>query len=308
MGKPLVTISIITYNSSITVKETLDSVLSQDYPRIELIVSDDCSTDDTLDKCSDWILKHKDRFEGYRIIKSEKNTGVTANCNRASIGIRGEYLKLLAGDDLLAPNAISEYVNYMLSNPTAVYVFSRVKVFGENQESVRMFADNIFDYSFFSLSPEEQYRWLIGRLFNPIPAASAFVNVNNAISLGVLKYDESIPMLEDWPKWIILSEKGVAFHFIDKPLAYYRVGNESSICSGSINRQSFTKSKALLYLKYKHKPTIRLFGLRRAISLYIISMSRVKQHSIWSLLNVIVETVLSMRNYIREAFHPVNKE
>ena len=148
METPLVTVSVITYNSSDTIIETLDSIYSQSYPRIELIVSDDCSTDDTIDICKRWLLIYGDRFESFRLLQSEKNTGVTANCNRAISGVQGEYLKLLAGDDLLVPEALVEYVNYIQNNNEAVFVFSRVEVFGDNEETVKKFRTIMFNYSF----------------------------------------------------------------------------------------------------------------------------------------------------------------
>jgi alpha-1,3-rhamnosyltransferase len=54
--KPLVSVVIITYNSSKYVLETLESAKAQTYQNIELIVSDDCSTDDTVEKCREWII------------------------------------------------------------------------------------------------------------------------------------------------------------------------------------------------------------------------------------------------------------
>lgn len=291
MGKPLVTVSIITYNSSKTVLETLNSIYYQSYPRIELVISDDCSKDDTIDICNRWILEHYSRFESYKIIESDKNTGVTANCNRAINDTKGEFLKIVAADDLLLPEALTEYVDYMLSNPGAVYVFSKVVVFGNKTEAVKQFTETIFDYSFFLLSPEDQYIWLIDNWFQPIPAVSTFINVTLASSLGVLYYDERIPMLEDWPKWIQISEKNIKFHFIEKELAKYRV-SDNSICSGEQYRAAFRQSKALLYIYYQFKPTIRLFGLRRGIALYIKNKGILNNHSIWSILAEFTESVM----------------
>lgn len=69
---PLVSVSIITYNSSSTILETLDSIYSQSYQNIELIVSDDCSTDNTVEICKKWIDEHKDRFVRVELLTVEK--------------------------------------------------------------------------------------------------------------------------------------------------------------------------------------------------------------------------------------------
>lgn len=299
MDKPLVTVSIFTYNSARTVIETLDSIYIQTYPNIELIISDDCSLDETVAICRQWINEHNSRFSACKVLEAAKNTGITANCNRAIADAKGKYLKLLAGDDLLEQDAISEYVQYMIDNPQAIYAFSRVTVFGNNQSKINFFTNTIFDYSFFSLTKNEQYKWLIGKWFQPIPAASAFVNILNAKNAGVFYYDERIPMLEDWPKWIALSQKGIDFHFVDKPLARYRV-TENSVCSGEKYNDAFIKSKALLYRYYQFKPTIHLFGLRRAVFLYINNMAISTNHR--TTLNIVSSFFLNARDKIRDIF------
>ena len=58
----LVSVCVITYNSEITVLETLDSIYAQTYPRLELIISDDCSSDQTVDICQKWLSKYKNSF------------------------------------------------------------------------------------------------------------------------------------------------------------------------------------------------------------------------------------------------------
>lgn len=292
IDEPLVTVSIITYNSAQTVIETLDSIFSQSYHNIELIISDDCSSDNTVAICQQWVAEHSLRFAKCRIIEAKKNTGITANCNRAIVDAKGFFLKLLAGDDLLEPEAISEYVTYMSENPQAMYVFSRVTVFGHNQKAIDWYNNTIFDYSFFSLNREEQYKWLIGKWFQPIPAASAFINAKLAKDSNVLYYDERIPMLEDWPKWIALSQKGIDFHFIDKPLARYRV-TDSSVCSGENNKGIIKESLALLFRYYQFKPTIRLFGFRRAFVQYIRASAVLNKGFIWKYLNSLINRAIA---------------
>ena len=73
---PLVSVPVITYNSSKTVLETLDSIYNQTYQNLELIVSDDCSTDNTVGICREWIEAHKKRFVRTELLTVEKNTGV----------------------------------------------------------------------------------------------------------------------------------------------------------------------------------------------------------------------------------------
>jgi alpha-1,3-rhamnosyltransferase len=70
--------------------ETLDSIKAQTYDNIELIISDDYSSDNTVDICREWLSKHKDSFVSVKLITSDKNTGIAPNANRGWYQARGE--------------------------------------------------------------------------------------------------------------------------------------------------------------------------------------------------------------------------
>lgn len=285
MEKLLVSVPVITYNSAKTVLETLESIKAQTYQNIELIISDDCSKDTTVEICRSWVEKNKERFVRTEIITAEKNTGVSANMNRAENACHGEWIKGIAGDDLLMPNCIQTYIEYVNKHPNAVYVFSKVIVFGMDQEKIMRFRDTIFDYSFFNLTPEQQYERMICWNFQPIPAATAFYNCIKTKELGLI-FDERIPMLEDWPRWIQCLEAKVRFYFIDNELVKYRI-SESSICSGAIYSASFRRSLALMYIYYQFKPAIKYKGLYLAILKYIHSIYVVEQNFFWHVIDYI---------------------
>ena len=114
---PLVSVPVITYNSAKTVIETLDSIKAQTYQNLELIVSDDCSTDNTVEVCQKWIEENKSRFVRTEVVTVEKNTGVAGNLNRAEAACRGEWIKPIAGDDVLLPNCIQDCIDYVAEHP-----------------------------------------------------------------------------------------------------------------------------------------------------------------------------------------------
>ena len=225
MEKPLVSVTVITYNSSKTVLETLESIKEQTYQNIELIVSDDCSTDNTVELCRDWIEQNKDRFVRAELLTVEKNTGVAGNCNRAGAACRGEWGKGIAGDDIMMPNCIQDCMDYIAAHPDTIYLFGKQKAFGASEEKCKEI-DSIFDYSFFNMTQEEQlHRLIFGE--NCVPATAVFCHRQHAKAIGV-KNDERIPLLEDWPKWINLLRAGVKLHYVDKVLVKYRVGGIST--------------------------------------------------------------------------------
>lgn len=244
--KPLVSVAVVTYNSSKTVVETLDSIYNQTYPNLELIVSDDCSKDDTIGICREWIEVHKKRFVRTELLTVKKNTGVSANMNRTEAACRGKWVKAIAGDDLLLPDCIDIYLNYVYEHPDAIYVFAKVETFGGDEDRRRAI-ENQFLYGFFSWSPEQQYDFLTLER-NCIPAPTAFFNREKISYLGIGN-DERIPLLEDWPKWINLLKAGVRMAFINRVTVKYRV-DELALSTRKDHSVEYDKSLALRYIYY----------------------------------------------------------
>ena len=215
-----VTVSVLTYNSSKTVVETLESIKAQSYPYLNLTICDDFSSDDTIKVCKKWIEENRDRFQNVKVATSFQNFGVAFNCNRSLDLCETRYLKEIAGDDLLEKDCIRQFLQYAKSDSVPAIYFSKVKIIGESS-SVKNYA-NLFDYKFFTLDSREQTEKLIYSQ-NFIPAASAFYNVDKLRQMK-LRNDERIPALEDWPKWINYLKKGGRLGFLDKVLVGYRVG------------------------------------------------------------------------------------
>ena len=142
---PLVSVAVITYNSSKYVLETLESIKAQTYKNIELIISDDCSTDNTMQLCKKWCEQNEDRFARIQYVEVEQNTGVSANCNRAEDACEAEWVKLIAGDDLLLPNCVTDFMEYVQAHNDVVYVFGWVKVFGTNSKKCMYYEQEVFD-------------------------------------------------------------------------------------------------------------------------------------------------------------------
>ena len=177
---PIVTVSVGTYNSSKFVLETLESIKAQTYPNLILQICDDCSTDNTVDICKKWIEDNKDRFVKTKIIVPEHNTGISGNANRAWDACETEYFKGIAGDDLLMPNCIEDFMDFVNKNPESVIVFSKIEIFGSSKERIEFFK-LFFDYSFFEMDTNQQYHRLMQD--NCIPAGAVFLNINKVREL-----------------------------------------------------------------------------------------------------------------------------
>lgn len=227
---PDVTVSVLTYNSGKYVRETLESIKNQTYPNIILQICDDCSNDDTLAICKGWIEMYGSRFVKTKIIESEKNTGVSANCNRAWDNCETDYCKEIAGDDILLPNCLADNMAYAMENPDAKMIFSKMDVLpcdknadASTRKRYEEYVSSI-DYSFFNLREDEQKEIL--KKENHLMAPTLFTKIKDIREIG-LRHDERIPDVEDYPKWINASNLGIRFHFIAVPTVSYRFHNNS---------------------------------------------------------------------------------
>ena len=92
LNNPLVSIVVITYNSEKYILETLESAKTQTYRNLELIISDDCSTDRTVQVCQHWLEINRDFFINSKLIESPKNTGIPSNVNRGVNKAEGKWI------------------------------------------------------------------------------------------------------------------------------------------------------------------------------------------------------------------------
>ena len=257
---PLVSIIVITYNSSKYVLETLKSAKAQTYQNIELIVSDDCSTDNTVEICRKWIEKNKERFVRTELITAEKNTGIPANCNRGVKAAQGEWVKLIAGDDTLKKEAIKNYINFISIHPECTLVHSSIEIYeniikDENKQQME-----IHSILTEKLNANTQFELL--SLENLIYAPSVIIKKNLLEKLG--GFDESIPLCEDWPFWLKATKNGFKFYYLDIPCANYRI-HDSSTYSSTMNKNifnsEFIKIDKIIFDKYISDNCLRLTSM-----------------------------------------------
>lgn len=245
MNTIAVTVAVITYNSSRFIIETLESIKSQTYQNIKLIVTDDCSSDNTLAMVNAWIEKNASRFVSAKVITSETNTGVTANFNRAFDACDTRWLKEIGGDDILLPNCIEDNVEYVSTHPDSIAVFSKAWSFKTRMgRKVSSYKKHFYD--FFGYSDEEKYHHLF-YVGNYLPVPTVFFNVDSLRELNI-KHDERIPLFEDYPLWITFLRRGIRFDFFDKQTVWYRVhkGGLSSVLPSPV----YFRSIMLFFLYY----------------------------------------------------------
>lgn len=128
MSCPLISVVTCTYNKFETIFYTIDSVLQQDYPYMEYIITDDGSLSFPYEAVCTHIEKNKrENLVDYKIIRNSSNLGTVRNLNGAFKQAKGKYILVLSGDDAYNSNhVLSEIVTRMLNNDSNVLVTSRI--------------------------------------------------------------------------------------------------------------------------------------------------------------------------------------
>ena len=124
---PRATLFLLCYNQARTVARAVESVLAQDYPNLEIILSDDCSTDDSFEL----LRSAADNYGGSHSLKLNRNPenfGLIGHVNKAFDLASGELVVLAAGDDYSVPARVSTLVrHYLAEEPRPLLIHSSVR-------------------------------------------------------------------------------------------------------------------------------------------------------------------------------------
>lgn len=241
---PKVTVICTCFNHEKFVEESLNSIASQTYPNIQIIVVDDLSTDNSVKIIEAWIEKHPDAL----FIKNTSNLGCTTSFNNAFNHANGEYLIDLAADDVLLQHCIEEQVNAFNSSQfkNLAIVYSNINLVDEN-------LNLISKYYHASENPESGniYKMIIGRTVK-ICSVGSMIKTKKFKEIG--GYDEDL-IYEDLDLWVRVS-RHYNFQYIPKILVNKRE------LTNSLGSNFFKKGKLS---KKIHQSTLKI--LKKIIEL-----------------------------------------
>lgn len=216
-NNPLVTIICLCYNHESYVVETFNSVINQSYPFIELIIVDDCSSDNSKTIITTWLEK----IPEIQFIANETNLGNTKSFNKALKLAKGEYVIDLAADDVLLPNCVALQINaFKNSQYTNLgVVYGNVELISEK---------GTFDSYYFPINNQKKTieNRITGDIYQSVlSGGNSICSVSAMIKKTVFDllqgYDEKLAY-EDLDFWIRAS-RIYEFDFIDEPLVQKRI-------------------------------------------------------------------------------------
>lgn len=196
--EPLVSIVTPSYNTGRFIEETLQSVADQDYPRVEHIVLDSGSTDETPE-----ILA---RYPSVQVVTDPR--GVTAKVNRGFELARGEVVAWINADDFYLPGAVSKAVATFLAEPETALVYCNY--LDVDEESVEIARRPSRQCTAAELVDE----------WNWVPHQTAFFRRDALEAVGGL--DPRYELVQDWELWIRLA-KSFPIRYVDDYWAAFRI-------------------------------------------------------------------------------------
>ena len=218
MQKPLISILIPLYNHEKYVISCLNSIILDDYKNKEIVILDDCSTDNSFSIVSEWIKSNSISCP-IRLEKNKTNMGICSSLNKLVKFSKGEYIVPLASDDCLISGTISSRLSYLEKNENKMAVFGDCYVIDEqnnvlyNSSLKELHAANISKFQRQTdLKHEIIWNW-------SIVGPSFLINRKAYDIVGF--YDENLE-IEDWDFYLRLASKNL-IGFIDEMVGLYRI-------------------------------------------------------------------------------------
>ena len=218
MSYPSFSVVIPTYNRAAFILKTLESVLAQTYSHYEVIVVDNCSTDDTVE-----LLEPLVRAGRIRLIRHEQNYERSRSRNTGMEAASGDFLTLLDSDDIMYPTCLEDAASYVRANPNIKCFHNLAEIIDEN-------GDVVYRLPYPSLKNR----------FKAIAEGNFMSCIGDFIHRDIYRSyrfdtDPCMPGLEDWDFWL-------------RVIADFEVGRLEKVNSGvvqhggrSVNQQDMER-------------------------------------------------------------------
>ncbi|WKZ40730.1 MAG: glycosyltransferase family 2 protein [Anaerolineales bacterium] len=206
--RPLPLVSIITpsFNQAAYLEETIQSVLAQDYPRIEYIVMDGGSTDGSVGV----IQKYQSSLAFW---VSEQDKGQTDAINKGFNRAKGDILAWINSDDTYNPKAVGEAVLYLMENPDVAMVYADCDFIDEQGRVIGKFASRQTDYK------------KLRQGYVHIPQQTMFFRAKYWKEVGPL--DPSFYFAMDYDLWVRIAARAPIKYLPGRTWANFRIHTSS---------------------------------------------------------------------------------
>lgn len=226
MSNPKVSVVIPSYNHEKYIEETIESVLNQTFQDFNIIITDDGSSDGTVEKIKEFSDNR------IKLFVFEENQGACRALNNCIMNSKCKYIAYVSSDDIWEPEKLEKQIKFLDNNPQIAVVFTNAKIIDENSNPFT--EKDHFYYSIFDQENRSNYEWLRTFFFqgNCICHPSALFRREVYDKIGL--YNEAMANLPDFDMWIRLCLK-YNIHILEEKLIKFRIreGNANASTSGN---------------------------------------------------------------------------
>jgi len=207
-----VSVIITSYNQSSYLVQAIESVLNQTVKAHEIIVADDCSTDDSREVIRGYESKYPGIVKG---VFQQKNVGIPRNRNSALEKVTGDYVAILDGDDIFRSNKIEKELHSIQQSPGTHVIYSNIMIVDSNGTPIEI---------------RDKEAQPSGYVFDYVAKGKFGLLRSMLIDFSLLKkvgfLDERFPKYDGYELTLRLAKES-PFYYISEPLVDYRVHAES---------------------------------------------------------------------------------
>ena len=196
MTTPLVSVAIPVFNGMPFLEAAIESVIQQDYTNVEIIISDDGSSDDSRKFIND--------ISDERTVKllNQQNAGIFGNLNRCVARSKGDYIQIMSQDDVMGLGYISGQVRSLQMQPQAGFVYSGCRYI----DSKGAFLGDSSADGTPELIDRATYNWIASH-YAALPASISTVMIPRATINAIGVFDERYRVAGDIEYWNRISER-----------------------------------------------------------------------------------------------------
>ncbi len=251
---PKISVCIPTYNYGHYIAFAVESVLNQQFTDFELIIVDDCSKDNTEEVVSRFLRDERVLFK-----KNERNLGLVGNWNKCLSKARGEYIKFVFADDVLASDKALGWMAGILDSDPSVSLVASARHLIDSESGITGLRSN-FPKDFIAEGPEVISRCLSQDtgVMNLIGEPTVVMFRRADCARG---FDERYHQIPDLEMWFHLLEMG-RFAFIAEPLASFRVHPGQKTKENAARLVSLD-DHYILFKEYLGKPYLHIGSIMR---------------------------------------------
>lgn len=247
-SQPLVSVFLPTYNQQNYIAASIDSVITQDYDNLEIVIGDDYSQDNTWQIVQEYQDRYPKKIKAFR---NPKNLGITGNCNEILKHCTGKYITFTAGDDLFLPGKISKQVDVMEKDLSIVLCYHDMEVFqSEDNKTLKYWNHGPGSYLPIVGSASKVAKAVVEKGTSFLAGLTAMAKRDSLPETG---YDLRIPVASDWLLWIEIlatAEKDEKVVFLPNVFAKYRRHGSNITTTGYKHTSDEFVTLAIVESKY----------------------------------------------------------